>query len=894
MSALGATLHQAIQHVRDRGYGGIAAPVALLVPSDTSGVLALQALSAFGPWIGVHAWTPEGVVRSLAGGGSALTRDDGGAAAVVRAVLAETTPPPPFAFLAAAPWRSALADALERLEGAGTSPTALRSLPDPWTERGALLAWLLDAAAAWRRRQDRHNLATLATAPEDPLAPAARMRGVVVLGDVALHPVVAARIGRWLSERHVAVLRAAPEGPTADLAAHCGRAPVFTVPPAPGALGALQEGRSAPLDDTVGFCRVPDDVREATELVRLALDAARRGTPWDRIAIAIADARQVDAVRDALRDADVPAALLTGPPLIGEPTGRFLRLSLDLLRGDTALATLYAWVSHPLLAHRRRLGVPPTGRGRWRRLLREAGPWSGLARVRTALQAPVADDADLDARNHLVRVVDALSKDLDGMRGLRTLGDHAAGWAQFLRAWCRPVGPDHGAVTELLDGLSLDTAPTTDVDAADEIVRMLAEAPMREGKLTDRAVRVVEPGALRGADVDVVLFGGLVAGRLPRRLPEDPLIPPALAAHLPQPRPLAARGPDEDRRRFADAVSAARVRLCFVVPEATRDPQREAVPSPLVLDALGTLDGRTATWRRWMAGSRRLAEGHNLVPTDAATAISVREHRTALCLHTPPTGTALLESTPEGKRPLDLQRRLAAGDTTPTVPPGLLPLPGDGGAPMTAAQAADFLATPAGFLFREGLRAYRPGRWPAGPLTEERVRNEMIVAAWTEAESKTRDGFARAWAQRVDRLGPPEAGELDERAVATEQALEIVGRMLDKLPTGPTAVAGGGAPWEGLPIAVAGCGGQAEGAGLAELVLAAREPSVPLVLQAAAIGATQVRAVVLKDERDITQGLSDRLADLRADAEAAVRHREEGRWPWSEGDRGMLEEEQPR
>ncbi len=905
MSPLSATLAAAVQHVREQIHNPFG-NVALLVPSDVNGVFALQALTEAGPWIRVSAWTPQAVLSSLGDAAMALTdrSPDGGHLAVVRGALAQSAPPAGYAFLSRRAWRAPLAAALERLESAGVPPAHLRALGDPWTDTGALLAWLLDTAAAWRVRHRRYATTDLWTAPSDPCSPAARIDAVVIVGDAELAPLATIALRRWLSTRPTIRVTIPPTVTTApdglfDLVPN---ALTLTADVPEGALGALRRGQAAPIDSTVAFRRAPDDVREAVELVRLALAAALAGTPLDRIAIAVADAAHITPLRDALDAASLPATLLVGPRLAAEPAGRALRLGLDLADGETGLATLYEFARLPGLRHRQRLGAPPTGRGRWRRLLRDAGPWSGVRRVANALTGlTLPQEADVAPRDHLARLLLALADDLDAARGTRRLGDHAAGWSTWLAAWLRP-SQDHAAVLAALDSLRADDTELNATAAAAEIRAVLEDTPLVRGSLSDRAIRVVEPGALRGAAFDVVLVGGLVAGRLPRKTTEDPLLPDALLAALPgpAPRPLASR--DRDERRFADALSAANTQLTLVVPEASRDPQRPLVPSPFVLDALGKLDGRAASWARWIAASVRLGGRHQFAVEDPEQANHPFEFLLSVCVHDPNTGVATLEGSEQGRTAVRFQRQLAAGRHTPRVPPGTVPLPGDDGAPMRPDMAATFLLDPARFFFRHGLEAWAPARFPSGALTDDRRLDREVAAVWNAVCDRPAPevAFAEEWDRRTASLGPAEPSEVEERDAARASALQRQSALIeaDRCPVGVPVDAGGCSPFQDLPLALTGPYAHPHHDGLLVLdgnVSTSRpEPlATTLLLQAAAVGAPTARAFANAEGKAVSVTLVKHLDECRERAIEALRNRDVGEWPWGADDRLRLVEEAP-
>jgi hypothetical protein len=136
---------------------------------------------------------------------------------------------------------------------------------------------------------------------------------------------------------------------------------------------------------------------------------------------------------------------------------------------------------------------------------------------------------------------------------------------------------------------------------------------------------------------------------------------------------------------------------------------------------------------------------------------------------------------------------------------------------------------------------------------------------------------------------------VEDRAEARRQATDLIRRLgaEGRLPFGPEIETHGEQPFAGLEIAIGGPLGRLRGDALT--VLTDRDPKWGLpagALQAAAAGAPRV-AVDPVDGKSKEADVGALLQEMHAAAEASVRNRAEGRWPWGEEQAFRLEEEAP-
>src|SRR5882757_9131050 len=407
------------------------------------------------------------------------------------------------------------------------------------------------------------------------------------------------------------------------------------------------------LDETVSVISAPGEMHECVEIARRIAAEARRGVPFDRIAVLLLEPiRYAPYLQEALARAGIPAYFARGTRR-PEPGGRALlallccaaenlsarrfgeylslaqvpdadrprdssdrasisaetELAADALAADLEVESEAALVesagSDPVPVVEGTVRAP----WRWERLLVDAAVignsaerWearlNGLRKELEARRVAVADD-DARAAGVERRILDLTHLSEVAMPILSVLGaaPRAASWGEWLRYLrglvdlaIRDREPVLAALAELEP-----MAPVGPL-GLDEVRLVLSdrlgrlEAPHRRRRYGE--VFVAAPARARGLAFDVVIAPGLAERMFPRKLTEDPILPDSARARL---SPYLARN---ERRVGAERLAlrlvagAARERAMFLYPRVDLDQGRPRVPSFYALEILRAAEGR--------------------------------------------------------------------------------------------------------------------------------------------------------------------------------------------------------------------------------------------------------------------------------------------------------------
>jgi hypothetical protein len=437
----------------------------------------------------------------------------------------------------------------------------------------------------------------------------------------------------------------------------------------------------------------PDADDEVRAAVRVLVDAARRGVPFDRTAVLYPAAEPYRRLlAEHLDAAGLPWNGVAGPRPRERLAARTLLAVLDLPgQGFTRSGVL------ALLA-----GLPG-GAGRaasWERLSREAGVVGGLDdwRAKLSLVAAQADEAaavpDIDepwraeraarqavSARRLLGEVEHLAAGLpipgercrwhDLARRCARLLDHLLGGEARRAGW--PAG-ERGAADRVgaaLDRLaSLDEVEAaTDLDGFRDALDAELDADLdRRGRLGDG----VHVGALSGAlglDADLVIVVGAAEGTLPTRVRDTALVPDLARSLVPGALPLAVERPATELRHLLAAFAGVE-RAVLVAPRG--DLRRSAHRHP----------------SRWL---RALASHLHGVPLAQAT--DLERLRAPWLHHVPSFGGGLagaeFPATAQEQRLGALRRHAAAGQPAAAHPLALA-VAGAGIACTLARRSSDF------------------------------------------------------------------------------------------------------------------------------------------------------------------------------------------------------------
>lgn len=831
---LGSALARAIVAVRE-GAGDDWAPVAVVVPSDTNGVLARQQLALAGPFIQVHFVTPERLVSQLGLRGLILagkTAEPRGWSRTTIAALLGSDAVTKLAgrALVGAGWPAAFERALDALERGGVTASNLR---DPIHEGArpelrAVLAHLLVERAAARTAegffgsQELADSATRMLQAPDQNQPMLRIRGAVLLGDRELAPQTYSVLKGWLSTRsHVELalapfsnLSAAPFGLRS-----AGSGPTVHVPECEGALGTLQAGlfsdvvgdapRTLAPPSGVHVCSTPDEARGPMEAVRVAQRAVLAGTPLERIAIVLPSAEPVTRLEDALSKAGLPATWMVGKPLNQSTAARALVLALTVAADpkEARAESLYNLLRTPGLQLKRRLTTDATiGRGRWRRMLAKCGAPRGLAAIRAAVERHFVEPDDSAQDPKSVAAAKALLMSLDGLTeaifglddGHRTLGEFGQAWAAWVEAWL-PSSQTAARLTHLLREWGA-SPPMPIAKAIAELRQNLEDTPQLDGKLTEPKLRVVSPMGLLGGAFDVVIALDLRDRVLPGRAREEALLPDELLASLNElGRPLSSSGArlDVQRRRFAALIAACEGELWLLAPRQEHLKGRPVLPSRFFLDVVSVLEGRRMGYkglREHMAVIGSRSKPVSCTPEDAVGSV---ELSVAAALQSPAGAVEFLARGQWSGRLLRWVRGVEQGLFGPEsghVERALVDWP-EPEKPLTATQLETLTRSPAKAFFRDALKAYPAVSFrrrfdPLNKWTRTRLLRECLEAALA-AKTALIPAAQTHWDLEVADRQFDDPG-IDKEAISV--ARELLARRLEAIATQlslePVAVAG--------------------------------------------------------------------------------------------------------
>ncbi|MGH7815196.1 MAG: PD-(D/E)XK nuclease family protein [Candidatus Binataceae bacterium] len=427
-----------------------------------------------------------------------------------------------------------------------------------------------------------------------------------------------------------------------------------STPPDETSLGRLKAnlfGGAAPperaLDDTVAVISAPGEMHECVDIARRIAAEARRGVPFDRIAVLLHEPdRYAPYLQEALARAGFPAYFARGTRR-PEPGGRALLallacaaenlsayrfseyLSLaqspdpEAARGDAMpqidaelsaaplISDLEAGISKPTAeVPEPSPAVDATVRApwRWEKLIVDAAVIGSAERwarrlkgLENDLKRRRAEIAEHDARAAAIdrQVLDLKHLGETAMPILRVLGDlpREAPWGEWLsrlRALAELAIRDRDAVLAALAELE-PMAPVGPVGIGEVRLVLSGRLGRLESSPANRRygrVFVSTPHRTRGMAFDVAIAPGLAERVFPRKLTQDPILSDA------DRRRLGGALADNRRRVAAERLAlrlvagAARDRAMFSYPRVDLDQGRPRVPSFYALEILRAAEGR--------------------------------------------------------------------------------------------------------------------------------------------------------------------------------------------------------------------------------------------------------------------------------------------------------------
>lgn len=417
---------------------------------------------------------------------------------------------------------------------------------------------------------------------------------------------------------------------------------------APDAPAASTPGVSVPLR----VVSASDADEEARAAVQVVVEAARAGTPLERIAVVHPGGEHAAAlVHHHLGAAELPWNGASPDRLSGSVVGRTLLHLLALaggaapLRHDVFAVLAGAPVRRPggglvpSVAWERRsreAGLVGTSRDEWQARLAELA-----AAKEEAAEARRAEDMEaaarrlrreaeqaLELRDFVVGLLDrldgiaALTRWEDLAEAISRLVDDYLGGERVRAAWPateRELAEQVEAAVERLGRLDA-VAPGATLERFARSLALELDAGLgRRGRFGDGVL--VGPLAMAlGLDLDVVVVIGLAEGLLPTRPREDPLLPDRDRQAVAPELPVAADRQGREHRQFLAAVAAAPT-VVLTYPRGDLHRTTEHVASRWLLELVGARYGK-----RWWS-AELLAADEPWLTHEASFAAAVRaEH----------------------------------------------------------------------------------------------------------------------------------------------------------------------------------------------------------------------------------------------------------------------------
>ncbi|HEY8490021.1 MAG TPA: PD-(D/E)XK nuclease family protein [Dehalococcoidia bacterium] len=370
-----------------------------------------------------------------------------------------------------------------------------------------------------------------------------------------------------------------------------------------------------PLDGSVLLLSAPDPAREAQEAARACLRWAAEGIPFHEMAVVYRHEEPYRALLDdAFAEAGIPAFFAGGRPLADLPTGRGVRLLLELVGSPLRRAAVMEFLTEVPLppATAGRYGAEPAA---WDAVSREAGivegleQWLDRLRLLRELKQEEADEeepsgrlrAELGRIDGLLRFIQDLAEHVAAHPQEATWEEHLASLRRLAEQYVDGAGPALAALAPLADLAPL--APRVPLErfrrTATAVLEQTDGSPLLEevrgGAFGRRGVNVLALSTLPGLRFRAVAVLGLAERDFPPPPRQDPLLPDAdrldLNRRLGWSLPLRALGPDDEPLRFALAAHAARDRLLLSYPRADAGTGRQRLASHFFRAAAEALTG---------------------------------------------------------------------------------------------------------------------------------------------------------------------------------------------------------------------------------------------------------------------------------------------------------------
>ncbi len=368
------------------------------------------------------------------------------------------------------------------------------------------------------------------------------------------------------------------------------------------------------------FFTASDADEEVREAVRAVIDAARAGTPLDRVAILSASPEPYDRlIREQLIAAEIPVNGATEVPVAVRLAGRTLLQLLELPALGFRRQDVFAWLAGAPVRHGDRL-APVSG---WERLSRDAGvvggrrQWDELLLVlsdQLKAKAELAENdperphwrseklhGDANRASHLrsfvLDLIDRLETAAASPQPWSTraawahdLLDHVLGGGMRRERWPAVERKAAERVELALQRLAaLDAVEdAVDLDVFSRTLAIELEADLGRVGRFGEGVFVGSIGMGVGLDLDLLILLGLAEGSFPAPIHDDSLLPDSEREAADGELALRSQRIDREHRQFLAALAGADKHI-LGIPRGDLRRSRERVPSRWAIDVASSL-----------------------------------------------------------------------------------------------------------------------------------------------------------------------------------------------------------------------------------------------------------------------------------------------------------------
>lgn len=371
-------------------------------------------------------------------------------------------------------------------------------------------------------------------------------------------------------------------------------------------------------DQSVQILSVPGEYREAREIGRAIFDLVReRSLHFADIAVALPDpATYGPLLRETFAEWGIPCAAVPQRALLHTQAGQGVMLLCQVLAEDFSRARVFEFLSVARPPFTELLGevAPHAKVARWETFSLQAGIARGakewrerLARLTTTVVQDITTDHDDSAGDEpqALRVFSLFMERFINDSELLPRQNSWQGWAeQTLRLFMTYTSPSPSwqQVCEMLQRLGQLTMIDESLSLhewSQALAEVLLTAPEVNEQETQNGVFISDLATVSGIPFRAVIVPGLIEGRFPQTVRQDPFLLDAERQHLAEvllcDLQQRYRQGEAERLLFTRTLHSATERLILTYPRLDYASGRSQVPSSYLLRVVEAMSGRYAT-----------------------------------------------------------------------------------------------------------------------------------------------------------------------------------------------------------------------------------------------------------------------------------------------------------